>query len=79
MYRQPPEQESDQGRSGLLETVAERYAEADAARAAWLDARIHERRGRGRAACSGCGLKSGHHPQCARRGTGEDGRASVPQ
>ena len=79
MYRQPPEPESDPGRSGLLETIARRYAEADAARAAWLDARIHERRGRGRAACSGCGLKSGHHPQCARRGTGEDGRASVPQ
>ena len=79
MYRQPPEQETDQGRSGLLETVAERYAEADAARAVWLDARIHERRGRGRAACSRCGLKSGHHPQCARRRPGEDAREAVPQ
>ena len=79
MHRQPPEPESDPGRSGLLETIAERYAEADAARSAWLDARIHERRGRGRSACSGCGLKSGHHPQCARRGTGEDVPVSVPQ
>jgi hypothetical protein len=65
MYRQPPELESDTGRSGLLESVAARYADADAARAAWLDARIHERRGR--VACSGCGLKSGHHQRCTRR------------
>jgi len=67
MSRQPPEPESDPGRSGLLETIAARYADADAARAAWLDARIRERRGRGRAACAGCGLKSGHHPGCAYR------------
>jgi hypothetical protein len=65
MYRQPPELESDPGRSGLLETVAARYAEEDAARAVWLDERIHERRGR--AACSCCGLKSGHHQRCTRR------------
>jgi hypothetical protein len=65
MSRQPPEPESDPGRSGLLETVAARYADADAARAAWLDTRIRERRGR--VACSGCGLKSGHHPGCAHR------------
>jgi hypothetical protein len=68
MHRQPPEPESDPGRSGLLETVAARYAEADAARAVWLDARIHERRGR--VACSGCGLKSGHHRECAHRERG---------
>ena len=54
MYRQPPELESDPGRSGLLETIAARYAAEDAARAVWLDERIHERRGR--AACSCCGL-----------------------
>jgi hypothetical protein len=65
MHRQPPEPESDPGRSGLLETVAARFADADAARAAWLDARIHERRGR--VACSGCGLKSGHRRDCANR------------
>ena len=70
--------ENDSGRSGLLESIAARYAEEDAARAAWLDARIHERRGRGRAACSGCGLKSGHHPECAyRRGRAEV--AEAPQ
>jgi hypothetical protein len=67
MNRQPPATESDQGRSGLLETVEARFAEADAARSAWLDDRIRERRGRGRAACAGCGLKSGHHPGCAYR------------
>jgi hypothetical protein len=65
MYRQPPEQEIDTGRSGLLESVAARYADADAARSAWLDARIHERRGR--APCSGCGLKSGHRTSCTQR------------
>lgn len=48
MYRQPPELDADGGRSGLLETTAARFAEEDAARATWLDARIHERRGRGR-------------------------------
>ena len=67
MHRQPPEVGNDSGRSGLLESVAARYAEEDAARAAWLDARIHERHGRGRAACAGCGLKSGHHRECAYR------------
>ena len=65
MYRQPPELESDPGRSGLLETIAARYAEEDAARAVWLDERIHERRGR--EVCSCCGLKSGHHQRCTRR------------
>lgn len=47
MYRQPPEFDSDAGRSGLLETTAARFAEEDAARMNWLDERIHERRRRG--------------------------------
>lgn len=67
MYRQPPEVGNDSGRSGLLESIAARYAEEDAVRAAWLDARIHERHGRRRPACAGCGSKSGHHRECAHR------------
>ena len=47
MYRQPPELDNDAGRSGLLETIAARFAEEARARATWLAARIHERRGRG--------------------------------
>jgi hypothetical protein len=47
MYRQPPELDDADGRSGLLEATAARFAEEDRARASWLDARIHERRKRG--------------------------------
>ena len=70
MNRQPPELETDPGRSGLLETIAARYAAEDAARSAWLDARLgsgrkqpgsHPAR-RAQTVCAECGLKSGHHP-----------------
>ena len=68
MNRQPPAAESDQGKSGLLETVEARFAEADAERSAWLDDRIRERRGRGRAACAGCGCsRADITPGCAYR------------
>ncbi len=72
MYRQPPEVESDPGRSGLLETLAARFEAEDAERSAWLDARIHALEGRGRSPCSGCGLKSGHHPRCPLRDRDDD-------
>jgi len=73
--RQPPELETDPGRSGLLETIAARYAAEDAARSAWLDARLgsgrkqpgsHPAR-RAQTVCAECGLKSGHHPGCTER------------
>ena len=81
MNRQPPELEADHGRSGLLETVEARFAAEDAARSAWLDARLgsgHRQPGtyparRAQTACVECGLKSGHHPGCTQRG----GRAPV--
>lgn len=75
MNRQPPELETDPGRSGLLETIAARYAAEDAARSAWLDERLgsgrkqpgtHPAR-RAQTVCAECGLKSGHHPGCTER------------
>jgi hypothetical protein len=74
MYRQPPEHQNDPARAGLLESVAARFALEDAARTAWLDARIRERRvnGRRRPPCVGCGLKIGHHPGCIQRGRDAD-------
>jgi hypothetical protein len=79
--RQPPELETDPGRSGMLETIAARYAAEDAARAAWLDARCGSGRKqagtyparRSQTVCTECGLKSGHHPGCTKR----SGRAPV--
>ena len=76
MHRTSLETESENGRSGLLETITARFAAEDAARSAWLDARAgtgrrragtHPAR-RGRSACAECGLRSGHRPGCARRG-----------
>jgi len=73
--RQPPELETDPGRSGLMETIAARYAAEDAARSAWLDERLgsgrkqpgtHPAR-RAKTVCAECGLKSGHHPGCTER------------
>jgi hypothetical protein len=81
MIRQPPELETDAGRSGLLETIEARYAAEDAARSAWLDARCGTGRKqpgtypavRAQTLCVECGLKSGHHPGCTQR----TGRAPV--
>jgi hypothetical protein len=60
----------------LLETIAARFAAEDAARSAWLDARLGTGRRqpgtfpapRLQTICTGCGLKSGHHPGCTERG-----------
>ncbi len=73
--RQTPEVDADPGRTGMLETVAARFAEEDAARAEWLAARTgtgRRRAGtwpsrRARTACAGCGMRSGHLPGCAER------------
>lgn len=76
MHRQSLETEDEAGRSGLLETITARFAAEDAARSAWLDARAGSGRRQARtwparrirSACVECGLRSGHHPGCARRG-----------
>ncbi len=76
MAGQTPELDGDRGRSGLLETIAARFAAEDAARAAWLDARLGTGRRqpgsfpapRLQTTCAECGLKSGHHPGCTERG-----------
>jgi hypothetical protein len=75
MTGRTPELDTDPGRSGLLETIAARYAAEDAARSAWLDARCGTGRKqagtypapRSQTICVGCGLKSGHHPGCTER------------
>jgi hypothetical protein len=67
--------DADPGRTGMLETVAARFAEEDAARAEWLAARTGtgRRRANGwpsrraRTACAGCGMRSGHLPGCTER------------
>jgi hypothetical protein len=75
MAARTPELDADPGRTGLLETIAARFAAEDAARSAWLDARLGTgRRQHGtfpaprlQTLCAGCGLKSGHHPGCDER------------
>ena len=75
MTGRTPELDTDPGRSGLLETIAARFAAEDAARSAWLDARLGTGRRqpgafpapRAQTVCSECGLKSGHHPGCTER------------
>ena len=81
MNRQPPELDTDPGRSGLLETIEARFAAEDAARSVWLDARLGSGQRqpgtyparRAQTVCAECGLKSGHHPGCTER----EVRASV--
>lgn len=75
MSARTPELDADPGRSGLLETIHARFAAEDAARSAWLDARLGTGRKqpgsfpaqRAQTMCAGCGLKSGHQPGCTER------------